>query len=70
MPGLRRERFDVRDLGQVLTHIHDQEIEIAESASVMAVKNVRSLRIVGPRHPARKDPTRLRVIGRSPDAMD
>jgi hypothetical protein len=30
MPGLRRERFDVRDLGQVFTHIHDQEITISE----------------------------------------
>ena len=30
MPGLRRERFDVRDLGQVFTHIHDQEIAISE----------------------------------------
>jgi len=30
MPGLWRERFDVRDLGQVFTHIHDQEIAISE----------------------------------------
>jgi hypothetical protein len=24
------ERFDMRDLGRVFTHIHDQEIEISE----------------------------------------
>jgi hypothetical protein len=29
MPGLRT-MVDVRDLGQVFTHIHDQEIEISE----------------------------------------
>jgi hypothetical protein len=31
MSGLRHW-FDVRDLGQVLVHIHDAEIEIVEAA--------------------------------------